>query len=115
MKLLLDANLSWRMLPILRQHFTECNHVDYVEALEVPAKDSAIWNYAKEHDMIIVTNDEDYVDLINLKGFPPKVVLLKTGNQSRLFISNLLIQRKNEIQILEGSLESGLLEIVSKL
>ena len=73
-----------------------------------------IWNYAKEHDLIIITNDEDYVDLVNLRGFPPKVVLLKTGNQSRLFISNLLIQRKDDIETLQNSKESGLLEIISK-
>ena len=77
MKLLLDANLSWRMIPILQQHFTACHHIDHIDELIVPAKDWEIWKYAKEHDMIIVTNDEDYIDLINLRGFPPKVVLLK--------------------------------------
>ena len=53
-----------------------CDHLD---ELEVPANDLSIWRHAKEHDLIIVTNDEDYVDLINLRRFPPKVVLLKTG------------------------------------
>ena len=109
MKLLLDANLSWRMILILQQHFTACYHVDHIKELNAPAKDSEIWQYAKENNLIIITNDEDYVDLINLKGFPPKVVLFKTGNQSRLFISNFLIQRKNEIQVLVESKESGLL------
>lgn len=61
-----------------------------------------------------MTNDEDYVDLINLKGFPPKVVLLRAGNQSRIFISNLLILRKNDIEMLRESTESGLLEIIGK-
>jgi len=114
MKLLLDANLSWRMIAILQQHFTTCLHVDRITQLMVPAKDLDIWNYAKEHDLIIITNDEDYVDLVNLRGFPPKVVLLKTGNQNRLFISNLLIQRKDDIETLQNSKESGLLEIISK-
>ena len=102
------------MMPILEQHFRACFHVDHLDELIVPAKDSAIWKYAKEHDLIIVTNDEDYVDFIDLRGFPPKVVLLKTGNQSRLFLSNLLIQRKEDIKNLEDSTESGLLEIVCK-
>jgi predicted nuclease of predicted toxin-antitoxin system len=48
-----------------------------------------------------------------MKGFPPKVILLKTGNQSRLYITNLLIQRKNEILAFANSAEAGLLEIVS--
>jgi predicted nuclease of predicted toxin-antitoxin system len=111
MKLLLDANISWRLTSVLKQHFSDCLHVDNI-GLSVPAKDSEIWTYAKENDLIIVTNDEDFIDLVNLKGFPPKVVLLKVGNQSRLFIMNLLILRKNEIQALYDSKEHGLLEIV---
>jgi len=75
------------MATILQQHFKVCFHVKRIDELEVPAKDFQTWKYAKEHDLIIVTNDEDYVDLINLCGFHLKVLLLKTGNQSRLFIS----------------------------
>ena len=113
MKLLLDANLSYRMKVILNQHFDACFHVDSI-GLNVPAKDSEIWSYARENDLIIITNDEDFVDFINVKGFPPKVILLKTGNQSRLYITNLLIQRKNEILAFSTSPDVGLLEIVSR-
>jgi predicted nuclease of predicted toxin-antitoxin system len=113
MKLLLDANLSWRMIPVLKQHFDDCFHVDAI-GLTVPAKDSEIWDYALKNNLIIVTNDEDFIDFLNVKGFPPKVVLLKTGNQSRLYITNVLIQRKNEILSLSTSSDVGLLEIVSK-
>ncbi|MBA4140138.1 MAG: DUF5615 family PIN-like protein [Segetibacter sp.] len=114
MNLLPDANLSWRMLAVLQKHFTACYHVDRIEELKVPASDTIIWNYAKRNNLIIVTNDEDFVDIVNVKGFPPKVILLRTGNQSKLFLSNLLIQRKTEIEILESSTVTGLLEIISK-
>jgi len=30
-------------------------------------------------NFIIVTNDDDFLNLTNMKGFPPKVVLLRTG------------------------------------
>jgi predicted nuclease of predicted toxin-antitoxin system len=113
MKLLLDANLSYRMISVLKQHFDDCFHVDSI-GLTVPAKDSEIWNYARKNDLIIVTNDEDFIDFLNVKGFPPKVVLLKTGNQSRLYITNLLIQRKTEILSLSTSSDIGLLEIVAR-
>ena len=111
MKLLLDANLSWRLTDILKQHFTDCFHVDYI-GLPPPVKDQDIWHYAKENSLIIVTNDEDFLDFINLKGFPPKVLLLRTGNQSTLFIANLLILRKANIQSLFESAEYGMLEII---
>ena len=55
MRLLLDANLSWRMIAVLQQHFEDCFLVDRVAELEVPASDTAIWNYAKNNDLIIVT------------------------------------------------------------
>ncbi len=111
MKLLLDANLSWRMAGVLNQYFKDCLHVDNV-GLSIPAKDIEIWNYALQNNLIIVTNDEDFVDFVQVKGFPPKVIILRTGNRSRLFISNLLIQRKPDIEIFNVSDETGLLEIV---
>ncbi len=58
-RLLLDANLSWRSVGILKQYFDDCCHVDDI-GLSVPAKDTEIWEYAKQQEMIIVTNDEDY-------------------------------------------------------
>ena len=90
MRLLLDANLSWRMVSVLNQYFEYCEHVDRC-GLKIPASDTQIWTYASENDYVIVTNDEDFVNLAQMKGFPPKVIILKTRNRSGLFISNLLI------------------------
>jgi predicted nuclease of predicted toxin-antitoxin system len=113
MRLLLDANLSWRMINTLKEHFNDCFHVDNI-SIKAPAKDVDIWNYAKANELTIVTNDEDFVDLVGLKGFPPKVILLKTGNQSRLYLTNLLIFRKDEIKHFYNSPDLGLFEIVDK-
>lgn len=70
-----------------------------------------IWNYAFANNLIIVTNDEDFQNIINTKGFPPKVVLLKTGNQSNDYIETLLIKHVASIRDLSVSDEYGLLEI----
>jgi predicted nuclease of predicted toxin-antitoxin system len=86
-------------------------HVDYT-GLDVPASDKEIWAFAKTDDLIIVTNDEDFIEFSNFNGFPPKVILLRTGNQSRVFISNLLIQRKADIESFYNSKENDLLEII---
>ena len=112
MKLLLDANLSWRMTLVLEKHFAACLHVDKIPALSTPASDVEIWKYAKEHELVIVTNDQDFIDFVNLNGFPPKVVLLKTYNQSVVYIQNLLIQRKLEIEAFNDSDANGLLQII---
>jgi predicted nuclease of predicted toxin-antitoxin system len=62
--------------------------------LTIPAKDNEIWEFALQNSLIIVTNDDDFVNLISIKGFPPKVVLLRTGNQSNDYIEELMIKHK---------------------
>ncbi|MBK7937932.1 MAG: DUF5615 family PIN-like protein [Lewinellaceae bacterium] len=82
MKLLLDANLSYRLVKKLSDIYPECLHV-LRTGLPVPANDIDSWNWAKKHGyMFIITNDEDFKHLVERFGFPPKVVLLRTGNQS---------------------------------
>lgn len=66
MKLLLDANLSWRVAKNLSSVFYYIVHVEKTD-LPIPAKDIEIWTYAKKHDLMIVTNDEDYYHLIITK------------------------------------------------
>jgi len=110
MKLLLDANISWRLMSILQPHFEDCFHVDHV-GLVIPAKDIEIWNYALINDLIIVTNDDDFLNLANQKGFPPKVVMLRTGNQSSSYLAELLVKHSDDIKNLFNSQEYGFLEI----
>ncbi len=111
MKLLLDSNLSWRLISDLKLHYEECLHADHIK-LPVPASDIQIWNFALKNKCIIVTNDEDFMHFSNVKGFPPKVILLKTGNQSNQFIKELLIQHKAAIQSFARAEEYGVLELV---
>ena len=110
-RLLLDANLSWRSVSVLKNYFDDCSHVDDM-GLFVPAKDTQIWEYAKEREMLIVTNDEDFLHLSIVKGFPPKVLLLRTGNQNRKYIEQILINIKTQISIFMESTEQCVLEII---
>ena len=110
MKLLLDANISWRLVANLKNYFEDCVHVD-TTGLPSPPSDAAIWNYAVTHDFVIVTNDEDFMNLLNMKGFPPKIVLLRTGNQSTRYISELIVGHIADIEMLYSSEVYGLPEI----
>ena len=112
MKILLDANISYKLTNILAPIFEECTHVDFI-GLDVPIEDIDIWNYALDNGFVIITKDTDFVDLMDLKGFPPKVVLLKTGNNSSKALAELLINVKQNIIELENS-NFGLLEIINK-
>ena len=110
MKLLLDENISWRLVSKLKQYFDELQHISFI-AINHPATDRQIWNFALENNFIIATNDADFIDLMNLYNFPPKVVLLKTNNQSTNYIFNLIVAEIEEIKRLEQTTEYGLLEL----
>lgn len=110
MKFLLDANISWRLSGKLKSHFEDCFHVDHI-GLKVPASDNEIWEYALANELIIVTNDDDFVNILNFKGYPPKVVLLRTGNQSNQYIESILVKHQENIRSFYNNREIGLLEI----
>jgi predicted nuclease of predicted toxin-antitoxin system len=110
MKLLLDANISWRLIPALTEHFGECTHVNKT-TLPYPASDIQIWDHAKKNGYIIVTQDSDFLHLLNAKGYPPKIVLLRTGNTSTKEAEEILLQSKQSITELEQK-DLGLLEVL---
>jgi predicted nuclease of predicted toxin-antitoxin system len=94
--LLLDQNLSYRLLKILEPHFPNTQHVGSC-GLPVPAADNEIWNYARQNGLIVLTFDEDFNDLLSLRGAPPKVIWLRTGNLSTAKLSERLLAIKEEI------------------
>jgi predicted nuclease of predicted toxin-antitoxin system len=73
-KLLLDENLSFRLLGLLDPAFSGSTHVDSV-GLHAKA-DRTIWNFARENGFAIVSKDDDFRHLAFLYGAPPKVILL---------------------------------------
>ena len=100
MKLLLDENLSRRLVPFLQQDFSGTSHVVLL-GLE-SASDREVWNVAKADDYVIVTRDADFQELSVVWGAPPRVVRLKTLNVNRGTMLNLLLENKDQIhQVLE--------------
>jgi len=110
MKLLLDANISWRLVKTLKIEFPDISHVSEF-GFKHPATDKEIWDYAKKNNSCIVTNDEDFIFLMNRFGFPPKIILLRTGNQSTQYIARVLSSKKEYIMGFLSSEDYGLLEI----
>lgn len=89
MKILLDQNVSFRVVNLLVPVFFRVDHVKTLNLTD--ASDSEIWNYALKNSYTIVTFDSDFVDLATLKGTPPKVIWLRFGNSTNLKIANKLI------------------------
>ncbi|WP_295446010.1 DUF5615 family PIN-like protein [uncultured Thiodictyon sp.] len=96
MKLLLDENLSRRVVPFLQLLYPGSSQV-VLEGME-QWDDVAIWRYAKENGFIIVTKDSDFHELSLLNGAPPKVIWLRCGNTSKASLIRLLTQRRGEIE-----------------
>ncbi|WP_370513185.1 DUF5615 family PIN-like protein [Fulvivirga sp. M361] len=45
------------------------------------------------------------------KGFSPKIILLRTGNQSTQSIADLLIKRKSDISAFDKGSDIGILQV----
>lgn len=94
MKLLLDENLSRRIIPLLLADYPGSSQIALLQ-LET-SSDRQIWEYARAHDFIIVTRDSDFHELSTLYGSPPKIIWLKTGNQSKISTLRSLLDRKKK-------------------
>ncbi len=88
MKLLVDENISYRLVELLADLFPDSVHVREV-GLKA-AVDSLIWDHAKSNDLIIVSKDSDMHQRSFVLGPPPKVIWVRLGNCSTPDIENLL-------------------------
>ena len=72
MKLLLDENLSRRLVPFLLETYPESSQVALLGMQQ--ASDLEVWRYAGEHGYVLVTHDADFYDLSLTRGAPPLVL-----------------------------------------
>ncbi len=109
MKLLFDHNLSPLLISWLEDIFPGSEHVFDV-GLDTTG-DIEIREYAKVHDLIIVTKDSDFNDLSLLKGFPPKVIWLRIGNCKSRTIETLLRNHVDAISEFANDSDYGVLTL----
>ena len=82
---LLDENLS----PKLRVGLGE--RVVHARELGEHPSDLDLWTYAREHDLVVVTKDADFLDQLLLSDAPPPwVVQLRCGNLRAQALRTLL-------------------------
>ena len=97
MKLLLDENLSRRLVHRIVDLFPDSAHVASEGLLQAP--DIAIWEYAKSGGFCIVTADADFYELATSLGPPPKVIWLRGCDYPTSVAEELI--RKQSIRIVE--------------
>ncbi len=108
--LLFDQNISYRIVKKLKGSFPKSVHVSKL-GLPNPASDLDIWDYAKTHQLMVVTFDEDYSNILTLRGAPPKIIWLRFGNSSTAFIAEKLIHNQQNILDLDQDPDLDLLEV----
>lgn len=109
MKLLLDQNISRKLLKELNDLFPRSSHVSLLDLHK--ASDEEVWNYARDNGFVIVTRDSDFNERSLLYGYPPKVIWLQTRNTSTKNIKRLLKKYKQDILIFEKDRTLGCLQI----
>ena len=112
MKLLLDENLSRRLVPFLLNDYPGSSHVCLI-GLE-SASDAEVWNTAKSSEFVIVTRDADFEELSLVWGQPPKVIWLKTSNPSSAATLNVLLNNHLKINEALYDMKQACVEIYSE-
>jgi predicted nuclease of predicted toxin-antitoxin system len=60
------------------------------------ADDYEIWEYARLNQYTVVTFDKDIPTIGSVKGFPPKIIWLRTGNLSNSAIVSLFVDHLDQ-------------------
>ncbi|MCB9333892.1 MAG: DUF5615 family PIN-like protein [Lewinellaceae bacterium] len=97
MTILLDQNISFRLLNRLGDAFPDTTHIRLLGLTN--HSDYQIFMYARREGIdAIITLDEDF-SLIQLEhGTPPKIIWLRTGNCSTTVLAQILLENTNVIQ-----------------
>ena len=109
MKLLLDENISRRIVPPLQQEFPGTTQAALVGLDR--AEDRALWEFAKAGGFTIVSKDDDFRGLLSLLGYPPKVILLALGNSTNQQIIDALLRSRSEIEAMLANDDVGVVEV----
>ena len=96
MRLLLDQNLSVRLLAAVANRFPRSQHVAEVGLAR--ATDAEVWDYARSEALTIVSKDGDFHHLSLLRGPPPKVIWLRAGNCTTAEVALILLRNASEIE-----------------
>jgi predicted nuclease of predicted toxin-antitoxin system len=94
-KFLLDQNLSPRLVKTLEASYPGSSHVRLVGLRD--ADDAVVWEFARDHDFIIVSKDSDFHQRSFVFGFPPKVVWIRLGNCPTKAIEKIFTERQTNI------------------
>ncbi|MCP5054168.1 MAG: hypothetical protein GY940_43780 [bacterium] len=110
MKLLLDQNLSPKLVTSVRDIYPGSLHIQDVRV--GPGDDKDVWDFAHKENFTIVTKDSDFSERSLLFGFPPKVIWIRRGNCSTREIETILRLNRETIEMLREDSNIGVLTLL---
>lgn len=110
MKLLLDQNISPKLVKRLNDIFPDSLHVQNVNLDR--SDDSTVWDFAAANNLVIVTKDVDFSERSLLLGFPPKIIWIRRGNCSTSDIETILRGNLESIEELVNNPKIGVLILI---
>ena len=88
MKLLLDENLSDRIVAQVLDLYPGSSHVKTHGLTRTD--DAVIWSFARQHGFAIVSKDADFHQRSLVHGAPPRFIFLRVGNGPTDQVTRLL-------------------------
>jgi predicted nuclease of predicted toxin-antitoxin system len=95
-RLLLDENLSERLLQPLGELFPRSEHIGNLT--KAGTTDRLLWDLALTGGFILTTRDEDFVGMSVLQKAPPKVLWLNVGRSRNAVIAALAQSHAADIE-----------------
>ncbi|ALB40411.1 MULTISPECIES: DUF5615 family PIN-like protein [Nostocales] len=101
MKLLLDENLSDRIVDKIIDLYPDSQHVKTLGLINTD--DAIIWEFAKMNSFVIISKDSDFHQRSLLYGHPPKFIYLRIGNSPTSKIVQILRDNLSTITQFDSS------------
>lgn len=97
MKILVDQNISFRLVQRIIGVFPQVGHVKSLGL--TGANDYHVFMSARQQGFAaVITQDEDFYNLLLEHGAPPKIIWLRTGNCSTAFLAEVILRNATLIQ-----------------
>ena len=109
MKLLLDENLSRRLVPGLQARFPGSSQVALL-GLE-RATDARICEYAARSDFVICSKDDDFHRLVAARGYLPRLIHLALGNVGNDAVLAALLAAADRLYLAFGDPHTGVVVV----
>lgn len=97
MKLLLDENLSRRLVPLLQSHYPGSTQVALLRLER--ASDTELCDHAAQHGFVICSKDDDFQRLVAARGYQPKLIHLAVGNASNDEVLAILLAAAERLHL----------------